>query len=700
MIAINKRGAFAKIVRDALKIDRGGLETGFAVRCTVGVAIPLLLTAGTGSTLAGVSAAYGALVTGFASRQGIYRTRAIGMLLTALALALSGLMGSLTSPSPMVNIAVAAVWAAAFGLVAAIGNAATVASVNAVVAFILFSNPPYDGSNPWFQASMIVAGGMLQTLLLVLVWPLQRFRNERHALALAYRSLARYADHVNVDDLGLPDAAALFAVRTTLADPQPFGSRNELAVFEVLADEAERLRTSLAALTTDYHLLAEVGKTAAADAIGSIATNASAILDALADAVDRGVEPAIAGDRFGDLTRALANLEASAMAGAPSIGDARALAGQVRASWRAARAAANGGVGAHERTPVTRFEAATFRDALNTFLANLSFDATYLRHAVRLGTTIALAIVVQRIVPLAHAQWIGLTVALVLRPDFSSTFTRGLARISGTVGGAVLTLGVAIFHPPESADLVLAIVFAALSFALFNVSYAIFSAAITGYVVYLLAFGGSAEHAAAIDRVLATAIGGVIAFAAYVAWPTWARDHVGEDLALLLEAQGAYARVVLRAFLDPKNFDPGESRATQLASRRARTNAEAAVDLMKSEPVSTRGVSLAAAQGVLAASRRIGVASLTLSARIGEREDTLRETLETLISDVEAAFAIVVEALRTTTSPAALPPLRDDQTVLARALSAEPEAHWELLVSETDVLVDSIDTIAELLRRR
>jgi uncharacterized membrane protein YccC len=597
---LNKRGSLRKIVTDAAKIDRTGIEFGFAVRCTVGVAIPLLITVANGSTLAGVSAAYGALVTGFASRQGVYRTRAIGMLLTAFALACSGFAGIMTGAHPVANVIVGALWAAAFGLIAAIGRAATVASVNSVVAFIIFSNPPYDLSDPWFQAAMVIAGGVLQTLLLVLVWPLQRFRTERHALAAAYRALARYADHVNVDDLGLPDSASLVEVRATLADPQPFGSRNELAVFEVLADEAERLRTSLAALTSDYHLLAEVGMTAAASAIGDVAVKASALLAALADAVDRGVEPLDPDARFAALARAVEAVE----------------------------------------------------------------------------------------------------VALVLRPDFSSTFTRGLARISGTVGGAVIASGVAAFHPPPSAYVALAIVFAALSFALFNVSYAVFSAAITGYVVYLLAFGGSPEHAAAIDRVLATAIGGLLAFAAYVAWPTWARDHVAEDLALLLEAQSAFARHVLQAFLEPQNFDAGAMRAAQLASRLQRTNTEAAVDLMKSEPVSTRGISLATAQGILAASRRIGVASLTMGARIGDREDASRDVLARLIADFDTAMAIVVRSLRDVATPAPLPPLRDDQTALARAVAADPDAHWEVLASETDVLVDSADTIAELLRRR
>jgi uncharacterized membrane protein YccC len=393
-------------------------------------------------------------------------------------------------------------------------------------------------------------------------------------------------------------------------------------------------------------------------------------------------------------------VEKARPAGSPSIGDARKLAGQVRSALRALRSAANGGVATIEHVPIARFEMATIGDAFETMRANLSLQSSYARHAIRIALAIVVALLLQRVLPLAHVQWIALTVALVLRPDFSSTFSRGVQRIVGTIGGAVLASMIAAWHPADAGYIVLAIAFAGCAFALFNVSYAAFSAAITGYVVYLLAFGGSPEHASAIDRVAATIVGGALGLLAYVAWPTWARERVGEDLALLLTAQARYLDGILRAFLDPAHADFDAIRAAQLESRRTRSNAEASVDQMKGEPVTANGLSLAAAQGVLAASRRIGVASLTLSARLGSRDDASRGQLETLIADLAAAMAIIVASLHTGTPPPALPPMRDDQARLASAVDAEPSAHWELLVSETDVIVDGINSIGDLLRRR
>jgi uncharacterized membrane protein YccC len=696
----NVRATFGRVVADAAKLDRSGIEIGFAVRCTVGVMIPLIVASVADASLAGVSAAYGAIVTGFASRQGVYRTRAVGMLLTAFALALSGFAGATTGAHPVANVVLAGVWAAAFGLAAALGKTATTASINGVVAFVIFSNAPYDTSDPAFQAAMVIAGGVLQTLLLVLVWPLQRFRVERHALATTFRALALYASNVDHDDLGLPEAATLADLRATLADPQPFGSRNELASFEALADEAERIRSTLAALTSDHHLLAEVGLTTASHAIGAVATATASILGVLALAVDAGRSPEIDPSRWDELDRGVRAIEANLTAGAPSIRDARTLAAQLRSAWRAARAAANGGVAASEHVPIVRFELAAVRDALETLRANLSFDSVYARHALRLGVAIPLAIVAQHALPLAHGQWIGLTVALVLRPDFSSTFTRGFARIFGTIAGAVVASAIAVFHPSDLAYIALAIAFAFLSYALFNVSYAVFSAAITGYVVYLLAFGGSPEHAAATDRVLATIAGGVLALLAYVVWPTWARERVADDLAALLRAQARFGSLVMRAFLDPARPDVAAMYDAQLQSRRARSNAEASIDQMKGEPVRVREISLAAAQGVLAASRRIGVASLALRARLDDREPVPRAPLETLIADVDTAMASVAGALAQRTHVPPLPPIRDDQDALARALSAGGSGdQGHVLASETDLYVDSIDVIADIVGR-
>src|SRR5207302_8853593 len=73
--------------------------------------------------------------------------------------------------------------------------------------------------------------------------------------------------------------------------------------------------------------------------------------------------------------------------------------------------------------------------------ANLTFRSPAFRHAIRLGAALIIASALARLLPLPlqRGYWIPLTVLLILRPDFTSTFTRGVARFLGTVLVVVLT---------------------------------------------------------------------------------------------------------------------------------------------------------------------------------------------------------------------------------------------------------------------
>lgn len=80
--------------------------------------------------------------------------------------------------------------------------------------------------------------------------------------------------------------------------------------------------------------------------------------------------------------------------------------------------------------------------------ANLTLRSTAFRHAARLSITIAIAATIYRVLDLPRGYWVPLTVFFVLRPDFGSTFTRGLQRYIVTALGAVLaTLISAALNP-------------------------------------------------------------------------------------------------------------------------------------------------------------------------------------------------------------------------------------------------------------
>jgi hypothetical protein len=214
----------------------------------------------------------------------------------------------------------------------------------------------------------------------------------------------------------------------------------------------------------------------------------------------------------------------------------------------------------------------------------------------------------------------------------------------------------------------------------------------------LLAFGGAPEHAAAFDRVSATALGGAIALLAYAAWPAWSRAHVADDLADLIDAQRRFIGLVLRAYAEPAS-DDAALRAAQVAAWRARANAEAAVDQMAGEPVRPRGLGIRTAGGILAASRRLGIAGLTLRARIARVSGAPHAVIERFSADLDTALHLIVAATRSGELPAPLPALRNDQLALQRILDEGRDPAVEVLVSETDLIVDSTNSLASILAR-
>ena len=172
-----------RIAASTLRIERRSVEPLFVVRCSLGVAISLVAGYATGQPLFAVAAAMGALSTGFASLQGTYGTRAATMLAMAFAMALSTAIGMLTAHSLLLSLAALAVWGLAYGIVASLGAPAAAVGLNGTIALIVFQHLPAGGATAVLTALCVVAGGIVQTLLVVVLWPVQRYPLERAAVA-------------------------------------------------------------------------------------------------------------------------------------------------------------------------------------------------------------------------------------------------------------------------------------------------------------------------------------------------------------------------------------------------------------------------------------------------------------------------------------------------------------------------------------
>ncbi len=646
-----------RIVTSAFRIERNGVEPVFAVRCGIGVAVALLAGFASGIPIYAVAAGIGAFSVGFASLQGVYRTRAGTMLGMALAMALSTAVASLCSHSAELAILALAVWGFGYGMIASLGPGASAIGVNATTALIIFERYPLPLHVAALTALIMFAGGLLQTLLLVVRWPIERYPLERHALADAYRELADYARASDASSR-VPPTAELTAVRKTLADPRPFGRPLVLAAFQSLLDEAVRIRSSLA-------LLATVG----GEKYARLRPVVAQVLDAIAQALDDAQAPA-------DVALyAMVNAETND----PNL---RALYGQLRAAWRAASVPL-GGFALPELHYPTHLP--SFERPLAVLREHFHLRSPFGRHAVRLAVTLAAAGVLADVLPLQRGYWITLTAALVLRPDFTTTLTRGVARIAGTIVGVVAATAivVAVPHTPHI-TLALAILFAAISYAAFQLNYGLFSLTVTAYVVFLLALLGTPEATAVQNRLVATIIGGLLAMTSYVIWPTWESARTRVALRALIVDSLDYTRMLLQGLIDPAKRDGAKLRAERTTLWSARATAEESLERMLSEPGHTHEIDPDTALGIMAASERLGLANTALSSLYQDPKTPAYPMLTSLA----AAFA--------NASPEAAHGLRDAYADVASALEHDSNPATNALLAACDRAVDSTNTIVEL----
>jgi uncharacterized membrane protein YccC len=161
--------------------------------------------------------------------------------------------------------------------------------------------------------------------------------------------------------------------------------------------------------------------------------------------------------------------------------------------------------------------------------ANWTLASPVARHSIRFGAALAAGVAIYRVFGMHdHGYWIPLTLLFVLRPERDETDRRLVLRAVGTLLGLAIATGLAAaFGGIEPWVAIALSISAALTFGLLTVQYALFTAAITTYVVLLTdTLGEPALHADA-QRALGTAVGIVIA---YVAWRLY--PDAGEERSL------------------------------------------------------------------------------------------------------------------------------------------------------------------------
>jgi hypothetical protein len=669
-----------------------------AVRVAVGVVAPLVVGSATRHLDYGAFASLGALTAGLASFQGLTRGRVTAVAVASVGMAVSTFVGAATAAAaPWVLVPVVIVWGYLAGLAACLGPRLSVAAIQWPVALMIAAGLPLGPREAALRAGLVLAGGMFQGVLVAVSWAFRRGGPERAALAASYRILAAYASQLAIGLFGPPSSIA-FPAAAALADPNPLLPTAARLNYLDLLEQAEHIRTSLAALA----------ERAVDDASGSAsrsAADAARALDLIADTLSaRRVHRAGPVRELGQL---LSWWAAVPCTGSQVVGEA--LIRQLRAVTEDLARLDTMSVrrleGDVDRTPIVPPMQDEFGWSALTLRANLSPAGETGRHAVRLAVIVGLADLMVQATGLYEGRWVVLTIFLVLKPDYNSTVNLSAQRAIGTAIGAGLgAAGAWLAHPGPGGLIIAAGFTIAAAYALFDANYLLYSTFLTAYIVIILDVLGLPADTTAMARLTDTAIGAAFAFIAYSAWPTWEGLTAQEKFARLIEAHGEYTTALLHQFAHPGQIDPAQLRALQATARRARTDAEASTARLADEPPHPP-LTPTVARTLVAVVTRLAHSELSLHAfvplpatatdqEVGGIADADARCLDAVAAAFSTTMSSLAMGLRTLQPPGPLPPLRRLLTALRDHTALDPR-----LLRITDSLVDAVDTLDDVLRR-
>ena len=676
----------AHAIESLTAIKRPDVPWQVVLRNTAAVVLPLGIGLATGYAEIGLAIGAGALDTMFSDQPGPYRQRMRLLLLASLAAGLASLCGLLIGGQLLPILAATAACGFFGGMLVVFGVDTARVGMTSMILLVITASTPTSLAGALSGAALIFCGGLLLTLFSLAAWPWQRYWPERHALSTVYAGLATLAAQQSHDDADVPALTeAMTTLQKTLLGRHRAHGR-AMEAFGVLLELAERIRLELTAM-------AELHANPSIHAM--FRDDAARVLAAIASALDQGESPEQA-------AHALLTLQASEHAlldGSSNTGGLtahiHALSGQLAAAVRNADWAGSRGELRASAVETRLPRALRSNSAWATLRASLTPRSMAFRHALRTAVCLSAALWISRELKLPHGYWLPMTAAIVLRPDFAATFTFGLLRVVGTVLGLILTTALLYITPEQPwAHLALMAVLCMAFRYLATAHYGIAVAALTGAVVILLSFEGVNSGAAVMDRVINTALGCGMALLAYVAWPTWERGRARAALAQMLDAYASY----LRALAQPGQRNA--HRETRSAARTARTNAQASIDRMRTEPA-TPAELLALARTLFANGNRLARTAMTLEALLDDFA-TLPAQAEIggLLEHAANTLQMIATALREQRAVDALPDLRTRQRTLVVLMQggADPAAA-ELLARISDRLVDNVDTLAHVVNR-
>ncbi|MFJ3584821.1 FUSC family protein [Streptomyces sp. NPDC090127] len=673
--------ALKATARSGLTVERRRLEPLVAGRAALGLALVVGVTLALLGTEAAISSAFGAFQAAIATFQRSWRPRPTLALASGASLALSTFLGYVTGAGAHLALflALLALWTFLSGLAWAAGPTIGIIASSNVAIMLVTVTLPTSVAGAAGHAAMIAVGGLVQAVLVVLL-PVRRWGAQRDALADALAAEADYARRLRQDPVAPFDPVPLMTARNAAAVTRR-QARRRPAELHGARGLAERIRPVLASLADPALGVSAEGPPRAR--VREILAAAATVLDAAAHAIRRGE----AVDLPPGAVAALRTPDTGALLTGPPRRAADRLAALLDDVVETAEPRTETASDARARPTLLRLApvvAAQMR-------AELRPDSAILRHAVRVTAVTTAGYVLGTALPFGHGYWAPMASVMVMRPDFSQTYSRSVARFGGTLLGVGLATGVVqAADPGVYASAALAVGSAFGMYLLMRTGYAASQVCVAAYVVFLLGMGGSAWTQTVYERVVLTLIGGVLAMLAYAVYPAWETPRLRGRLADWLVSDGRYAATVVAHYADPAGPVCADVRQALLDTRATRIAWQEALDRATHEPVRHRGLSRAAADDAEHALAQFGRVAMLMEAHLPERGAPPVPAAATLAEELRRSTERAGKAVRERRAP-------EWDELRETIATCGPLMEDPLLRKGAGLLLDALDDLAEAL---
>ncbi len=539
---------------------------------------------------------------------GSYQIKAKAMAIATLGITISVFIGTLVANIPILAVILTFLWGMASGFASLYGN--TGANVGLVVGTSFISTIALHGDlDVALMRSLLclIAGGWAMLLSLVM-WPLKPYDLLRIAVAECFNALANYlqtfAGEAATTENILDVRKALETARMTLGTAR-IGQSAQSWMGEqllVLIQDGDRLLGSVIALT---ELLETYSHQQQYRSVRYLIDDALTQLSIVFRSIAKVISGKSASIDLGNLSRiyeALKErqhllLDALKQASVGKETDytqlvalgslIRTIAKPIEQLQYTAQSAKSllepSNISQRHAEPLLLIK--TERQSLLSLLReNCTLESAIFRHALRLGVSLSVGVILYSITNLPMGYWITLTTMLVLKPNLGGTFQRFFQRVGGTILGAVVAaiILVAISSKPILDIIIVITVFFGVALIGFNYGYSVVFLSI--FILLITDTSNSTGWQFAQIRVLNTLIGAGLAFAShYFIWPNWERDRFPRQLATALRESQTYFNDVMSVYEGTEAYD-----ARIIAQRRqtglAIGNAQASFQGLLREP--------------------------------------------------------------------------------------------------------------------